>query len=122
MATSKTPPEKPRKFQVVYKDDDGTESIWKYDLDKTTNGPVSVEQKYPPGYDKMFKEMQKKAALEKKGKIGELHDAFAKLDEKRKKAKAKKEVTKVETPTTKNKKETKPTTKKVKLKEDKGYW
>jgi len=79
MAVSKTPPEKPRKFQIVYKDDDGGESIWKYDLDRTTNGPISVEQKYPPGYDKMFKEMQKKAALEKKGKIGQLHDAFAKF-------------------------------------------
>jgi hypothetical protein len=121
MAVSKTPPEKPRKFQIVYKDDDGGESIWKYDLDRTTNGPISVEQKYPPGYDKMFKEMQKKAALEKKGKIGQLHDAFAKLDEKRKKAKAKKETTKVETKV-ETKKQTKPTAKKVKLKEDKGYW
>jgi hypothetical protein len=117
MAVSRTPPEKPRKFQVVYKDDDGGESIWKYDLDKFPNGPISVEQKYPPGYDKMFKEMQKKAALEKKGKIGELHDAFAKLDEKRKKAKAKKQPTMVE-----KKVDEKTSTKSVKLKKDKGYW
>ncbi len=130
MAVSKGPIEKPRKFQIVYKDDDGGESIWKYDLDKFPNGPISVEQKYPPGYDKMFKEMQKKAALEKKGKLGQLHDAFAKLDEKRKKAKAKKEaVKKVEevtkpTPTKSATKKpvTKPAQKKVKLKEDKGYW
>ena len=82
-------PEPPRKFIRIYKDDDGTESIWKYDLDKTTNGPVSVEIKYPPGFDKEWKEAQKKAALAKKGKLGELHDAFAKLDAKRKREKAK---------------------------------
>jgi hypothetical protein len=81
--------DKPRKFQHIYKDDDGTESIWKYDLDKTMNGPISVEIKYPPGFDKEYKDAQKKAALEKKGKLGELHDAFAKLDAKRKKEKAK---------------------------------
>jgi len=81
--------DKPRKFQHVYKDDDGCESIWKYDLDKTTNGPVSVEIKYPPGFDKAWKDAQKQAALEKKGKLGELHDAFAKLDAKRKREKAK---------------------------------
>lgn len=81
--------DKPRKFQHIYKDDDGTESIWKYDLDKTMNGPISVEIKYPPGFDKEYKDAQKKAALEKKGKLGELHDAFAKLDAKRKREKAK---------------------------------
>jgi hypothetical protein len=87
-------PNQPRKFQRIYKDDDGCEAIWKYDLDKTTNGPISVEIKYPPGYDKLFKERQKQAALEKKGKLGELHDAFAKLDAKRKKEKAKQTQTK----------------------------
>jgi hypothetical protein len=50
MAVSKGPIEKPRKFQHVYKDDDGGESIWKYDLDKFPNGPISVEMKYPAGY------------------------------------------------------------------------
>ena len=86
--------DKPRKFQHIYKDADGTESIWKYDLDKTTNGPISVEIKYPPGFDKEYKDAQKKAALEKKGKLGELHDAFAKLDAKRKREKAKQNPTK----------------------------
>jgi hypothetical protein len=85
MAITKS--ENPRKFQRIYKDDDGTEAIWKYDLDKFSNGPISVDIKYPPGFDKAWKEAQKKAALEKKGKLGELHDAFAKLDAKRKKAK-----------------------------------
>lgn len=84
----------PRKFERIYKDDDGCVTIWKYDLDKTTNGPVSVEIKYPPGFDKAWKDAQKQAALEKKGKLGELHDAFAKLDAKRKREKAKQSQTK----------------------------
>lgn len=69
MATSKLPPEKPRKFEVVYKDDDGTESIWKYDLDKFPNGPISTETKYPAGYMKEIKQRQKLAKLEKKQSI-----------------------------------------------------
>ena len=87
MAISAT--NQPRIFERIYKDDDGCISIWKYDLDRTTNGPVSVEIKYPAGWDKAYKDAQKQAALEKKGKLGELHDAFAKLDEKRKREKAK---------------------------------
>ena len=82
-------PESPRKFERIYKDDDGTVTIWKYDLDKTTSGPISVEIKYPPGFDKAWKDGQKQTALDKKGKLGELHDAFAKLDAKRKREKAK---------------------------------
>ena len=66
MAAAKLPPEKPRKFEVVYKDDDGTESIWKYDLDKFPNGPISTETKYPAGYMKELKQKQKLAKLEKK--------------------------------------------------------
>ena len=65
MAISKGPIEKPRKFQHVYKDDDGGESIWKYDLDKFPNGPISVEHKYPVGYEKNLKKKQKEAKLEK---------------------------------------------------------
>jgi hypothetical protein len=42
--------EKPRKFEYVYKDDDGCESVWKYDLDKFPNGPISVEYKYTVKY------------------------------------------------------------------------
>ena len=66
MAISKLPQEKPRKFEVVYKDDDGVESIWKYDLDKFPNGPISTETKYPAGYTKELKQRQKLAKLEKK--------------------------------------------------------
>ena len=47
--------DKPRKFEHIYKDDDGCESIWKYDLDKFANGPISVEQKYTAKY---LKEME----------------------------------------------------------------
>ena len=47
--------DKPRKFEHIYKDDDGCESIWKYDLDKFANGPISVENKYPIKY---LKEME----------------------------------------------------------------
>ena len=49
-AIQKGTPEKPRKFEIVYKDDDGSESIWKYDLDKFPNGPISVEQRYSAEY------------------------------------------------------------------------
>ena len=64
MAISKTPIEKPRKFEVVYKDEDGSESIWKYDLDKFPNGPISVEQKYSAEYLKNYKEKTKLAAAQ----------------------------------------------------------
>ena len=65
MAISKNPPEKPRKFEHIYKDDDGCESIWKYDLDKFPNGPISVENKYPAGYVKDLKQKQKLAKAER---------------------------------------------------------
>jgi len=65
-------PEKPTKFEVVYKDDDGTESVWKYDLKKFPNGPISVDNKYPVGYDKMMKKRMKEIKLEKKKSTIEL--------------------------------------------------
>ena len=65
MAISKNPPEKPRKFEHIYKDDDGCESIWKYDLDKFPNGPISVENKYPAGYVKDLKQKQRLAKAER---------------------------------------------------------
>jgi len=83
MAVSKNPPEKPRKFEVVYKDDDGGESIWKYDLDKFPNGPISVENKFPPGYDKMLKKKQKEAKLEKSLSILEKAKAAKKNESRR---------------------------------------
>ena len=57
--------DKPRKFEHIYKDDDGCESIWKYDLDKFKNGPISVENKYTAVYIKDLKQQQNKAKVEK---------------------------------------------------------
>ena len=62
-------PEKPKKFEVTYKDEDGVESVWKYDLNKFPNGPISVENKFPPHYEKALKKQQKEAKLEKKKSI-----------------------------------------------------
>ncbi len=59
------PIDKPTKFEIVYKDDDGTESVWKYDLKKFPNGPIEVTNKFPAGYDKMMKKQQKEAKLAK---------------------------------------------------------
>ena len=47
--------DKPRKFEHIYKDDDGCESIWKYDLKKFPNGPISVEYHWKAHY---LKEME----------------------------------------------------------------
>jgi hypothetical protein len=60
------PMDKPTKFEVTYKDDDGYESTWKYDLKKFPNGPIEVINKFPPGYDKLLKKQQKDAKLAKK--------------------------------------------------------
>jgi hypothetical protein len=79
-------------YEQVYKDEDCT-MIWKYDTNKFTNGPVSVEIKWTAEYLKENKSPKKPKA---EGKLGELHDAFAKLDAKRKKKKkplAKKKMT-----------------------------
>jgi hypothetical protein len=65
MAVSKTPIEKPTKWEITYKDDDGFESTWKYDLKKFPNGPISVENKYPAGYEKNLKKQQKEVKLAK---------------------------------------------------------
>jgi hypothetical protein len=41
--------DRPVKFERIYEDEE-TISIWKYDLNKTKNGPVEVEIKYKKGY------------------------------------------------------------------------
>jgi len=82
--------DKPRKFEHIYKDDDGSESIWKYDLDKFPNGPISVENKYSTEYLKGLKDKMKLAAAEKKyGKLAEMHMALDKVKEKRDKKEVK---------------------------------
>jgi hypothetical protein len=75
--------DKPRKFEQVYKDDDGFESIWKYNLDKFPNGPISVENKYPAGYIKDLKQKQKLAKLEKKQSVLEKAKAAKKNESRR---------------------------------------
>jgi hypothetical protein len=75
------PIDKPTKFEHVYKDDDGVESIWKYDLKKFPNGPISVENKFPTGYDKMMKKQMKEAKLAKKQSVLEKAMANKKKNE-----------------------------------------
>ena len=41
--------EKPTKFEYIFEDDECT-SLWKYDLKKFPNGPVSVEYKFKAHY------------------------------------------------------------------------
>lgn len=40
-----------RKFTREYVQKDGVKDIWTYDLDKNSNGPISVETVYPKGYN-----------------------------------------------------------------------
>ena len=49
MPFEKKPEPKPTRWEVVYEDED-TISIWKYNSNKTTNGPIEVEYKYKRGY------------------------------------------------------------------------
>jgi hypothetical protein len=41
--------EKPTKFERVYEDEE-TISIWKYDSNISTSGPIEVDLKYKKGY------------------------------------------------------------------------
>ncbi len=41
--------EKPTKFEYIFEDDESV-SIWKYDINKFPNGPVSVEYRWKPHY------------------------------------------------------------------------
>jgi len=50
--------EKPTKFEYIFEDEEST-SIWKYDLVKFPNGPVSVEYKWKAHYLKEL-ELKKK--------------------------------------------------------------
>ena len=75
ISTNSKTPTKPTKWERVYEDDD-TISIWKYNSEITTHGPVEVEIKYKKGFihpvDKkkktlgdLAKECKKKYKLEK---------------------------------------------------------
>lgn len=50
--------EKPTKFEYVFEDED-SKSIWKYDIKKFPNGPVSVEHHWKSSYLKEL-ELRKK--------------------------------------------------------------
>lgn len=41
--------EKPTKFEYIFEDDE-SKSIWKYDLKKFPNGPISVEYHFKSHY------------------------------------------------------------------------
>jgi len=75
------PIDKPTKFEITYKDNDGVESTWKYDLKKFPNGPIEVSNKFPAGYDKMMKKQMKDARLEKKQSVLEKAMANKKKNE-----------------------------------------
>ena len=50
--------EKPTKFEYIFEDDE-SKSIWKYDLKKFRNVPVSVEYHWKPHYLKELAIRQK---------------------------------------------------------------
>jgi hypothetical protein len=39
-----------KQFTRTFIDDDGVNHVWKYDLDKSTSGPIEVLISYPKGY------------------------------------------------------------------------
>ncbi len=51
--------EKPTKYQYIFKSERGT-SIWKYDTDITTFGPISVEHKWDSDYLKELELKQRR--------------------------------------------------------------
>jgi hypothetical protein len=51
--------EKPTKFEYIFEDED-SKSIWKYDLKKFQNGPVSVEYYWKAHYLKELEIRQKR--------------------------------------------------------------
>ena len=56
-----------RKFEIAYSDEE-CDQIWKYDLDKYTNGPISVETKWKSHILKEWKEGKKIKSLRKTNK------------------------------------------------------
>lgn len=50
--------EKPRKWEVRYKNADNTDMIWKYNLDIRDNGPVEVEVIYPKQFKSQHEIME----------------------------------------------------------------
>ncbi len=60
--------EEPRiKFEVTYEDDESI-SIWKYNLNKTTNGPVEVDYKWKRSFNPWDKKKKTLGQLSKEMK------------------------------------------------------
>jgi hypothetical protein len=59
------PQEQSNKFTRNYEDEFTTE-IWIYNLEKFSNGPMSVEIKYKPGAEKAMKQHVKEGKKQKK--------------------------------------------------------
>lgn len=59
MKKQETKVERPTKFERVYEDDECT-SVWKYDLNKNPNGPVSVEYKWKAAFLKEIEMVKKR--------------------------------------------------------------
>jgi hypothetical protein len=51
--------ERPLKFERHYEDEFG-KSVWKYDLKKNPNGPISVETNYKPSLIKEWQLYQRR--------------------------------------------------------------
>lgn len=49
---------KPTKWEIKFEDEE-TISIWRYNSEITTNGPVQVEIKYKPGYKHPLEQKKK---------------------------------------------------------------
>lgn len=50
---------KEKRFEIRYKNDDGTYDVWVYDLNKTTKGPIEVISKLGERPSKKKKEKNK---------------------------------------------------------------
>lgn len=57
--------ETPRKYNREFIDDEGVKSIWKYDLDKFSNGPIEVELIYPKDWEPYEDRIKKAKKLAK---------------------------------------------------------
>jgi hypothetical protein len=60
-----TPQENLTKFNRTYEDEYATE-VWTFDLNKSTNGPISVDIKYKTGAEKLIKHEIKEAKQQRK--------------------------------------------------------
>ena len=60
-------PDRPRKWEIVY-DTEECVSTWKYNMDITTNGPVSVEHRWKKGFDGLDKKKKSLGDLVKESK------------------------------------------------------